>query len=121
MTKVSKKAGDETANPLIAGLEGMLAFKPMSETALKSWLDIGSLSMQFMTSRMAADIETQQEMLGCKSLEDFQKVQTKFFNKALEDYSTEAARLMKIVSTTMAQTPNDAMSSTKRSYDDVPL
>lgn len=121
MTKVSKKPGDETANPLAARLEGMMALKPMGETALKAWLDIGSEAVEFMSSRMKANIEMQQEMLGCKHLEDIQKVQAEFFKKTLEDYRTETARMMKIMTTTMAQMPNEALSSTKRSYDDVPL
>jgi hypothetical protein len=121
MTKVSKAAGTETANPLTAGFDSFASFTPIRETAMKVWFDFGAEALQFMSSRIVKDMEIQQEMLACKRLEDIQKVQAKFFSKAIEDYNAEVARMMKIMSTTMSQDPSDAKTSTDRDYDDVPL
>ncbi|WP_171054526.1 phasin family protein [Roseovarius arcticus] len=121
MTKVSKKPDPETVAPLTAGLESMAALNPMRETAMKVWFDMGAEAMQFMSSRMEADVEIQEEMLSCKRLEDVQKVQAKFFSNALEDYNAEAARMMKIMSTAMTQEPEGAMPSTKQGHDYVSL
>jgi exonuclease VII large subunit len=50
----------------------------------------------FVADRIRQDIETQSELLGCRSLEDVREVQSKFFRRAMEQYSAEARRLMNL-------------------------
>ncbi len=75
----------------------------MRQTALKAWCDIGTEALQFVSSRMEKDIQTQKALLGCKRLEDLQKVQAEFYSKALEDYNAEATRMMELMTAATAQ------------------
>ena len=50
----------------------------------------------FITQRIRQDVETQGEMLRCRTLDDVRDLQTRFFKTALDQYAGEASRLMKI-------------------------
>jgi hypothetical protein len=50
----------------------------------------------FITQRIRQDVETQSEMLRCRTLDDVRDLQTRFFKTALDQYAGEASRLMKI-------------------------
>ena len=50
----------------------------------------------FITQRIRQDVETQTEMLRCRTLDDVRDLQTRFFKTALDQYAGEASRLMKI-------------------------
>ena len=50
----------------------------------------------FITQRIRQDVETQAEMLRCRTLDDVRDLQTRFFKTAMDQYSGEASRLMKI-------------------------
>ena len=50
----------------------------------------------FITQRIRQDVETQAEMLRCRTLDDVRDLQTRFFKTALDQYAGEASRLMKI-------------------------
>ena len=50
----------------------------------------------FLTQRIRQDVETQAEMLRCRTLDDVRDLQTRFFKTALDQYAGEATRLMKI-------------------------
>jgi hypothetical protein len=50
----------------------------------------------FITTRIRQDIETQAELLGCRTLDDMRQVQTRFFRSAMDAYAAEASRLMRI-------------------------
>ena len=121
MTKDSKTTTGAAPDIFATGAKNMAAFNPMSSAALQAWSEMGAQVMQFMSSRMQQDIETQKAMLGCKSLEDVQKLQSEFFSQALKDYNTEAARLMEIMTAAMTRGFAGKAPSTKRGYDDVPL
>lgn len=55
----------------------------------------------FITERIRQDVETQAEMLRCRTLDDVRDLQTRFFKTAVEQYGAEMSRLMKIGSDTM--------------------
>ena len=98
-----------------------MALNPMQETAFKSWFDMGLEALQFASNGLQKCVETQQAMLGCKSLEDFQKVQADFYSSAIEDYQAQVARMMGTISATKVAGLGGAIPSTKRGYDDVPV
>ena len=50
----------------------------------------------FITQRIRQDIETQAEMLRCRTLDDVRDLQARFFKTALDQYAAEMSRLMKI-------------------------
>lgn len=50
----------------------------------------------FVSQRIRQDMETQQELLRCRSLDEMRDLQTRFFRTALDQYSAEATRLMRL-------------------------
>ena len=50
----------------------------------------------FVAERIRQDMETQQELLRCRSLEDVRKVQARFFQTAFDQYATETTKLFKL-------------------------
>ena len=55
----------------------------------------------FITERIRQDVETQAEMLRCRTLDDVRDLQTRFFRTAVDQYAAEVNRLMKINTDTM--------------------
>jgi hypothetical protein len=51
---------------------------------------------EFVSERIRQDLETQQELLRCRTLEDLREVQSRFFRITLEQYSAEATKLMQL-------------------------
>jgi len=50
----------------------------------------------FVSERIRHDMETQKALLRCRTFEEVRNVQADFFRTAVDHYSTEATRLMKI-------------------------
>jgi hypothetical protein len=50
----------------------------------------------FISERIRQDIEAQAELFGCRSLEEMRAVQMRFFRGAVDQYSAEAARMMRL-------------------------
>ena len=55
----------------------------------------------FITERIRQEVETQAEMLRCRTLDDVRDLQTRFFKTAVDQYAAEMSRLMKIGTDTM--------------------
>jgi hypothetical protein len=52
--------------------------------------------IDFVSERIRQDMETQQAMLRCRTFDEVRDVQTRFFQTAMDQYSTETNRLMKL-------------------------
>ena len=50
----------------------------------------------FVSERMRQDLETQQELLRCRTFDDVCEVQSRFFRTTLDQYSAEATKLMRL-------------------------
>ena len=103
------------------GMLGKMPFNPMNDPQLKAWSDLGAEMMQFVSSRVQRDIEAQKAMLGCKTFEDLQKLQAQYYSDAVKDYSAQIQRAMEVMSGAAKKQMDDAVTSTRRGYDDVPL
>lgn len=90
----------------------------VGKIALQAWLDIGSDAVRFVSVRLQQDIDTQNAMLACTSLEQMSKVQADFFKAAQNQYAAQAQHMME-----MAGTAGRALApaSNKLGYDDVPV
>jgi hypothetical protein len=115
MTKSAKKT---TAKP---DTEALTAAMAAGNPAARMWLDIMAESTRFVSERLQNDLETQRAMLRCQSPTDLVQVQSDFFRKAMEQYSSEAQRLFQIMTEATGDTVKDAKTSTKRGYDDIPV
>ena len=50
----------------------------------------------FVADRIRQDIETQSELLACRTLDDVREVQSRFFRRAMDQYAAETGRLMQL-------------------------
>jgi hypothetical protein len=60
----------------------------------------------FVSKRIAHDLEAQQEMLGCRNFDELQEVQTRFFRTAVDHYTAETKRLMRLGSEVVQRSVN---------------
>ncbi|SLN26347.1 phasin family protein [Oceanibacterium hippocampi] len=85
----------------------MTAAFPGNEGAIKAWVEMNRTIAQgmykfseettrFMAQRMEDDLERQQEIMACKSPEEFWKAYKAFADKAAEDYSHEAEKILSL-------------------------
>lgn len=76
-----------------------------------NWLEtmtaMGNEMMAFTSDRITQDLETQQALLGAKGLDEVQQIQMAFFQKAMQDYSTEIGKLMQVKATSDAQSETE--------------
>ena len=95
------------------------AAENLGADAMQQWVEMVSEGVQFVVSRVQQDLEFQQTLLGCRTLEDLQKVQGDYYRKTMEQYSAESARMMaRMVESNVLP---KATGGAKRRYDDVPL
>jgi hypothetical protein len=100
----------------------MAAFNPKGENeGMAAWLEIMTESARFVADRFQQDLETQQAILECRKPEDLLRLQSEFYRKALEQYTSEATRMAQLMSTATTQTLSDAKTAQARGYDDLPL
>jgi hypothetical protein len=110
------KAPTEKQDSGLAGLELPLA---AGQVAIQAWMNIGTEAVRFVWNRLQRDMETQQALLACKSLDDMRKVQAEFFTSAQQEYAAEAGKMLDLMG--KASTAALAASAKARRYDDVPL
>jgi hypothetical protein len=65
--------------------------------------------LEFTTARIKEDAQTQNDLLQAKGFDDVQKIQTQFFQKAMDDYTAESAKLMDMVKTAAPKDKSDAL------------
>ena len=89
------------ANPMASMLEAMQSAKfPAMPDLGTSWMenvvDYGQEMMNFMAKRVAEDVQTQHALLHAKGVAEVQHIQAQFFQRAMDDYAAETARLMEL-------------------------
>lgn len=99
MTKSDKPVN--AANPMASMLEAMQSTKfPKMPDLGTSWMehmaDYGQEVMTFMAKRVAEDVQTQHSLLHAKGVAEVQHIQAQFFQRAMDDYAAETARLMEL-------------------------
>ena len=112
----SKKQTAAKGNDNPKAPSNMIAISP---EAVESWQEIATEWGRFVIDRLHKDVETQRAMLECRSPSELMKVQTEFYQTAIQQYSEETMRLMQMMSEAAGKTMSSA--KTARKYDDVPL
>ena len=112
-SKEKPTAKDKTANGILT------AQMLVSPQAIDAWQGIVAEWGRFVTERSQRDIETQRAMLDCRSPSELMKVQTEFYQTAVQQYSEETMRLMQMMADAARKTVYHA--KTARKYNDVPL
>ena len=65
-------------------------------TLLTSVVEMQKEIAGFVSERIRQDLETQQELLRCRTLDELREVQSRFFRTTLDQYSAEATKLMQL-------------------------
>lgn len=82
------------------GMDGFAAFNAaMAENLSKLY----SEWMQFVGHRLREDMNVQQALFVCRSIEDARAIQDAFFRRAMEEYSDETQKLMQMSQNMMAE------------------
>lgn len=87
----------------------------------KVWADLMTENARFLSERLEENFETQKAMLACKTPAEVVEVQTKFFTRAMSDYSDKAQRMFEIMTAASEDLMEETKATIKRGYDDVPL
>lgn len=101
MAKSPKK---KDANAASAGADVMRQFEDaglgqlnwMGAAWFEAIAEINSEIVSFVADRIKEDMQTQQELLHCKTPEDLQKAQLAFLEKAHTQYTDETGKIVKI-------------------------
>jgi hypothetical protein len=114
---------NEGKTPPETGKSAVMAMRSLKgdNSAMTAWVEFMTESARFATDRFKQDLETQQAMLKCKKPEDLFCLQSDFFLKAMEQYTSGATRMAQLMSKTTTQTMTGVKNVQARGYDDVPL
>jgi len=115
MTKSAKKTAPKTDTTALT------AAMATGHPAATLWLDIMAESTRFISERLQNDFETQQALLHCQNPADLVQLQSEFFRRAVEQYTSEAQRMFDIMTEATGDAVKDTKTTTKRGYDDIPV
>lgn len=86
-----------------ASAEGLEMIGRLS-TAMMEFMGRSSAeAVEFITARFQQDAEMQQRLLACHSLDELSRVQTEFVSHAIEQYTQETGKMVKLGSEAMAE------------------
>lgn len=83
--------------------EALHAMEVAGTTMLAGLNEMQREIADFVARRIREDMETQQDLLRCRNLDDVRAVQTRFFRTAMDQYAAETTRLMKLGGAMMAR------------------
>lgn len=89
LVKTGKKARKETGNN-----EAVEALVKANEVMLEGMAAMQREILEFGNSRLRQDLETQGALSQCKDFDDLFRLQVEFAQKAMQQYSEEAAKLL---------------------------
>lgn len=81
--------------------EALQAMEVASTTLFTGLNEMQREVADFVAKRIREDMETQQDLLRCRNLDDVREVQSRFFRTAMDQYSAETTRLMQLATETM--------------------
>jgi hypothetical protein len=77
------------------------------------WMDamtkMGNEMLEFTAARIKEDAQVQHDLLQAKGISEVQQIQSQFFQKAMEDYSAESAKLMDMGKNFVPKDETDAL------------
>jgi len=91
----------ETTSLLASMFEAMQATKfPTAPGIGSEWIEsviqMGSEVLNFMATRVQQDVQMQHALMQAKGVAEVQHIQAQFFQKAMDDYAAESAKLLEI-------------------------
>jgi hypothetical protein len=103
-TEASEMASEEIASAtdraidsvMIGQQQAVQTFEASSHAMVEGVTRIQREIVEFVSERIRHDMATQQELMRCRSLDEIRAVQTRFFQTAMDQYSAEATKLMRM-------------------------
>jgi hypothetical protein len=120
MTQRQKKTDDPAGTGPDATF-GMGMPQMVGTAAMQAWMQIGAEAVRFVASRLQQDLEVQQAMMTCTSLDEMQALQAEFFKVAQQQYADQVRRMMEMAGKATAVSVTPAPVSQSLGYDDVPV
>ncbi|NBD31095.1 MAG: hypothetical protein GVY31_13790 [Alphaproteobacteria bacterium] len=100
MTKKDKTADDPMGqvSEMMAQWQkmGLGAMNNMGAGWMEAMSDMGSEWLHFLSERVAKDVDFQHKLLHAKSPQDIQKIQSEFFQAAVDDYANETGKMVQL-------------------------
>jgi hypothetical protein len=98
---------DDAIDAVVSGqTEATRALESIGRTMLVGATRMQEEIVDFVSIRVRQDMETQKELLRCRSFDDVREVQTKYFQTAMEQYAAESKRLMELSSEVIQRSAN---------------
>jgi hypothetical protein len=106
-TTTSQPANDSPALAAIRDMQGagFASMSTMGAAWLEAMSDLNSEVLSFVADRVKEDVQTQHQILHCKSLSEVQQIQAEFVQKAVDQYSAETGKLVELSKVAMANLP----------------
>lgn len=103
----NKKTEDNSTDQIKTGFDAMpdlaalQAFGFNNATSFgTAWVEalsnMGSEVMSFVADRIKEDVKTQHEILHCDDMAELQKIQARFVQKAVDQYTAETGKLVEM-------------------------
>jgi len=92
-------AAGEAIEVIVSGqTEATRALESIGQAVLDGATRMQQELVDFVSTRVREDMETQKELLRCRNFDDLREVQTKFFHTAVEQYAAESKRILELSS-----------------------
>lgn len=75
---------------------GLDAFTKMGEAMVDYFGQSGSEFVEFVSKRLAADVQVQKELLNCRNPSDLAGIQTDYLRTAMEQYTSETGKVVEM-------------------------
>ena len=87
----------QVLNAVVAGQTvAVQAVESTSRAMLEGMEKVRQEVVDFVSTRIRHDMETQQELLRCRNFDELREVQTTFVKTAMDQYTAESKRLMEL-------------------------
>ncbi|MFX0543060.1 phasin family protein [Roseovarius sp. S4756] len=102
MTKSDKTEKADTPAAAMTDLmqtmqaSGMQSMPALGTNWMEAMSDIGSEMLSFTAERIRQDVQVQHDLLHAKGISEIQHIHARFFQKAMDDYMAETAKLMQM-------------------------
>lgn len=103
MAEKKEVSQEETNKPTITPDQSGYAILSQFGTVWMELLsDMGAEFLSFVAERVKEDVKTQHDLMHCKSPSEMQAIQSKFMQKAIEQYQVETGKLVQMSSEVMS-------------------
>ena len=111
MTDKQQSGAEPNIDPNLFGMmrdlqtAGFGSMTMMGTAWVEALSDLGSEVLSFVADRVKEDVQAQHEFLHAKDVNELQTIQAKFVQKAVDQYSDETGKIVKLSQSALAKLP----------------